>query len=143
MSFEKHSKNERYAKFSPDGKLALTASGNQTVNLWDVGSGKRVRVFKGHADFVTSVVFSPDSKYILSGSWDATMRMWDLSGKQVRIFKQPDAKHYHKVECVAFSPCGEYAICSLDANVLIWEVASGRQVSLFPIIPSVTWNFSF
>ena len=64
--------------FSPDGKQALSGSDDNTLRLWKVNTGKNIRTFSGHSDWVWSVAFSPDGNYALSGSFDKTLRLWDL-----------------------------------------------------------------
>lgn len=54
--------------FSPDGRLALSGSDDATLRLWDLGTGRELRRFSGHALKVTSVAFSPDGRLILSGN---------------------------------------------------------------------------
>ncbi|MGH6812924.1 MAG: toll/interleukin-1 receptor domain-containing protein, partial [Methylocella sp.] len=56
--------------FSPDGARVLTGSWDKTARLWDAATGKEIRAFKGHEDFVFSVAFSPDGARVLTGSGD-------------------------------------------------------------------------
>ena len=43
-----------------------------------MASGKCLRTFEGHTNWVTSVVFGPDGRFALSGSADQAIRLWDL-----------------------------------------------------------------
>jgi WD40 repeat protein len=70
--------------FSPDGRL-LASGGcqggyvNDRLQLWDVSSGQRLRLFQGHIQCVNSVAFSPDGRLLASGSDDNTIQLWDIS----------------------------------------------------------------
>ena len=46
--------------FSPDGKRALSGIQDKTVRLWDVETGRCLRVFEGHTSGVGSVAWSAD-----------------------------------------------------------------------------------
>ena len=46
--------------FSPDGTTLASAGYENTVQLWDVGTGEPKWTLTGHQDGVNSVVFSPD-----------------------------------------------------------------------------------
>ncbi len=60
----------------------MSGSGDKTLKLWDVATGKEIRTFVGHTSTVDSVAFSPDGRTALSGSGDRTLKLWDVTGRQ-------------------------------------------------------------
>jgi WD40 repeat protein len=76
--FEGHTKSVNSVAFSPDGKQALSGSGDKTLVLWDVETDRKIKEFKGHLGGVNSVRFSADGKFKISGSSDTTVLVWRL-----------------------------------------------------------------
>jgi WD40 repeat protein len=63
--------------FLPDGKRALCAA-DQTVELWDVQAGRRLRSLTGHQSRVDRVAALPDGKRVVSVGQDGAARFWDV-----------------------------------------------------------------
>jgi serine/threonine protein kinase len=62
--------------FSPDDKTLASASGDETVRLWDGLSGAALQTLTGHRGIVLAVAFSPDGKTLASASDDKTIKLW-------------------------------------------------------------------
>ena len=63
--------------FSPDERLIVSGSEDQTVRIWEIESLNEVRRFH-HEGWVNSVAFSPDGTHVVSGSDDKFLRLWNI-----------------------------------------------------------------
>ena len=93
---------------------------DNTIRLWDFGTGNHLRTLVIHKAIINSIAFSPNGLTIASGSSDNTIRLWDVAtGSQLRTL----AGHTGGVNSVAFSPNGNIiASGSSDGTVLLWEL---------------------
>ncbi|MEW6616174.1 MAG: caspase family protein [Thermodesulfobacteriota bacterium] len=89
---------------SPDGRLVLSGSTDNTFKLWDISTGNEIRTYRGHATWVSSVAFSPDGRYAYSGSWDGTVRMWNVAtGSEIAMLAS-----FRNGEWLIITPEGYY-----------------------------------
>jgi WD40 repeat protein/serine/threonine protein kinase len=111
--------------WSPDGTRLASASVDDTVRVWDLGTGRAAVTLKGHKAGVTGVAFSPDGRRLASASFDQTVRLWDLDGGRAVLTLEG---HDGFVSGVAFRPDGrQLASASLDGKVRLWDLPSGRE----------------
>ncbi|MDD2721809.1 MAG: PQQ-binding-like beta-propeller repeat protein [Gallionella sp.] len=65
--------------FSPDGRLLASGSKDRTLRIWDVATGRELRVLPDHGGEMTSISFSPDARWLFSGSTDGSATLWRVS----------------------------------------------------------------
>ena len=76
---EGHSAAVLSVAWSADGRQALSGSEDNTVRVWEVASGRGLRVLEGHSAAVWSVAWSADGGQALSGSVNGVVRTWNLA----------------------------------------------------------------
>jgi WD40 repeat protein len=115
--------------FSADGKLALQASADKTVRLWDVENERELRRFIGHSASVWSVAFTPDGTRALSGGADNTVRLWEVeTGRELRRL----AGHTGLVTALAVSADGKKALSGgYDHTLILWDLENGTELRRF------------
>jgi WD40 repeat protein len=132
--------------FLPDSKHILgpdskhrpapddTAGAENTLVLWEIPSGKRVRSFVSQELwFGCSLAVSPDHKVLLSGHReDGRILVWDIAtGKQVRAFdteKPPARLSKYDVQFLLFSADAKQVFAVSPGTIKLWDLATGRQV---------------
>jgi WD40 repeat protein len=101
---------------SPDGKLLAVGYAPYDIILWDAGTAERLKLLKGHSNWVVSLGFSANGKKLISGAGDSTARLWDLeSGKEIGRIRFPGESSY--VEGVGLSAKGD--VCFAVASGLL------------------------
>jgi len=116
------------ADISPDSKLLVTGSWDQSAKIWDIASGKALRKLDGlHQGYVNSVRFSPDGQSILTGCDDGTARLWDVAtgGPLETVFRG----HHSRIRLACFSSDGALVLTTAqDKTARIWDRQTGKTL---------------
>jgi WD40 repeat protein len=117
-------------RFSPDGRRAISSGWyvDKTISLWDIETGKVIRVMQGHDDGIYCVAFSPDGRHVLSGGFKGSLRLWDVEeGREVRTLW--DERERAAIGALAYSPDGKRAVAgNSNGLVRMLDVDSGKEI---------------
>ena len=112
----------------PDGKTLASSTEDRTVRLWEVATGKEIRKLQGIKHGVRFVAFSPDGKTLATSDVNHAVRFWEVaSGKEL---PRPWENQINRF--LAFSPDGK-TFAGVDHGVLVlWELATAKEIRRFP-----------
>ncbi|HEX4144272.1 MAG TPA: hypothetical protein VHY91_12250 [Pirellulales bacterium] len=116
-----------FASISPDGKMLATSGGN-SILLWDLAGGQKLRQTDLAAAPIGRILFSPSGDLMASAGGaenDGLVTLWDpATGKAVGTL----AGHRRDVRALAFTHDGKtLATGGGDGSVRLWDVASRKQ----------------
>lgn len=103
-----------------DNQTIISSSGDKTIKVWNLLTGKLLRTLKG-SEQVLAVAISPGDRTLVSGSYNASQAIdiWNLSTGIRRNF-QSDSHH---VWSVAISPDSRsFASSNGDGSIDVWNM---------------------
>lgn len=137
-------KSDVYAvAFSPDGKSVIAVGEPCAVFLCKLPSLASTRL-EGHLGRVYCAAFSPDGRLAATAGRDASVRLWPLPSGEPRVLGDPrDVPQFHPrdemegdaddfdrrtIGSLAFSTDGKTIAATSPRALLVWNVATGKQV---------------
>jgi WD40 repeat protein len=102
-----------------DGEL-VSGSGDKTIKVWDIESGRELRSLEGHTGVVYGLAMTEDD-HLISHSNDGIIRVWDLAREHVL-----HSHHLGWVTSVAPLENGRVAIGSFHGPIRLLDIESGE-----------------
>jgi WD40 repeat protein/serine/threonine protein kinase len=137
-TFEGHTQRIQAIKLLPDGRTFLSGSYDETVVLWDMNTGEKLKIFgdpaSENAEILNGVNWfsiAPDGKTFLSAR-EGDLTHWDLETgeKLLQIDRSRNLAdgHFHAVE---FMPDGSRALSTLGNDLVLWNLETGEAIRYY------------
>jgi hypothetical protein len=109
---------------TPDGRRMVSASGDRTLKVWDLGIGALLVTLTGHTNWVSACAVTPDGRRVVSASGDRTLKVWDLrTGALLATLEG----HALDVSACAVTPDGRRVVsASWDGTLKVWDSETGQ-----------------
>jgi WD40 repeat protein/tRNA A-37 threonylcarbamoyl transferase component Bud32 len=119
-----HKRGVTIARFSPDGRLLVTAAIDGSVQLWDALGGAPIRPMRYASGMVNDMQFSPNGSWVVIASSNKTAIVFDVHTGEQAI---GPLSHNDIVHAASFSHSGELILTtSHDGSAKVWEAKTGR-----------------
>ena len=139
-----HKADVNTAFFNKDETLAITASSDKTVVIWNSNTGKKIFTLTGHSGSVNYAIFNNKGDRAVSAGEDGNVFVWDVvNGTMLYNKHYPDIN----IHSARFSNDDKYIVIScntgcvtiLNAN----DLSEKTRISAYPNPGGVTWYAEF
>jgi hypothetical protein len=129
-------------------RIAVSASADQTLKVWDLDSGDELATLTGHTGPVKGVAVVPDGRWAVSAAEDRTLRAWDLQAALAASARAPAAVSFTgelvysgpepEVLLDTFGGDSAFSICAVSGDGTIMAGDQAGQVHLLGLVEPPT-----
>jgi len=122
--------------FSRDNRFVAAAAGDNSVKMWDIGSGREVQTFAGTQGTVMAAMgvvfigFASDNRLVTVGD---SVRVWDVTtGQELRTIEGSvlSAGSFNGTNSgMTLTPDGKQLLLINDAEVKFIDLTSGKEMN--------------
>jgi eukaryotic-like serine/threonine-protein kinase len=139
--FEGNSMRGTVLVVTPDGRRAISRSGESDLAVWDVEQGRQINTIPAYPGYGNAVAISPDGRLAAVSDLN-NLRLWDLeSMTELPVLEG----HKSLVLSAAFSPDGRTLLSGGNDNIVrLWDVQNGKEIRSFighkGYIRTIAWS---
>ncbi len=112
---------------TPDMRLALSASHDHSLKLWELQGGRELDTLTGHEGPVNACTLWPDGSRALSASHDRTLKLWDLRARKELATL---TGHTAALRACATTRDGRLALSASDDRTLkLWDLEAQCELA--------------
>ncbi|MCA2656075.1 WD40 repeat domain-containing protein [Microcystis sp. M061S2] len=111
---------------TPDSNEIIFGDRNNTINVWNLATGKKIRTLSSHQFAITSLAITHNGNKIISSSEDNTIKVWDLATGQELL---SISTHQNRISSLVVTPDGTKIVSgSNDGTIKIWDLYTGQEL---------------
>jgi len=127
--------------FTRDRKHLISASRDKTIRVWNIQTGKTVRILRGqigsgYQGQIFAAAISPDNQWLAVGGWIGFPVAYILNNSLIRLIHFPTGEikhmligHSDSILSLSFSQNNKLLISgSFDNNAHIWDITTGKTI---------------
>lgn len=130
-TFLGHTRLVKSFSCSSSGALVASASFDNTIKIWYIGSGELVNTLKEHKDALICVAFSGRSETMLaSAGKDRTIQIWDSNNSEALLTYKGHSRTVNAIVWATPNSGRELlASASRDCTIRVWDPSSQSAVN--------------
>jgi len=120
---KRHNDEVQHIAFSPDGRLVVSASRDNSAQIWNSEDGAWNGALR-HDRWVHWAQFSPDGRHILTAGRDQVVKIWDLATRTLVV---PALNHAGAVQQAYFTADGTRVLTRSWNLIRLWSMETGNS----------------